>query len=82
MAERSYPASKVSGGREETPRVRGQGRRPRGATQRPRPVAARRRHPESEIRGGDLEEPPMPEARADGREEQPKEQWLSRHRRA
>ena len=39
-------------------------------------------HPKPEARGGTWEEPPMPEARADGREEQPKEQWLSRHRRA
>ena len=31
-AERSYPASEVSGGREETPHIRGQGWRPGGAT--------------------------------------------------
>ena len=30
-------------------------------------------------RGGDLEEPPTPKA---GREEQPEERWLRRHRRA
>ena len=39
MAERSYPPSKVSGGREETPCVLGQGR-PGEATLRPRPGAA------------------------------------------
>ena len=57
-AERSYPASKVSGGREETPRVRGQGGgreelpclrdqvRPGEATLRPRPAAVTlRSHP-------------------------------------
>ena len=32
--------------------------------------------------GGSWEEPPTPEARASGREEQLEEQWLSRHRRA
>ena len=33
MADRSYPASEVrGGGREELPGVRGQGRRPEGAT--------------------------------------------------
>ena len=45
-------------------------------------AAAGRRHPTTEVMGGDPEEPPMPEARASGREEQPEEQWLSRHRRA
>ena len=36
-AERSYPVSEVrGGGREELPRVRGQGRRPGGPTPRPR----------------------------------------------
>ena len=44
--------------------------------------AAVKRHPTTEVMGGDPEEPPMPEARASGREEQPEEQWLSRHRRA
>ena len=33
--------------------------------------AARRSHLAPEARGGDLEEPPTPEARAIGREEQP-----------
>ena len=56
-AERSYPASEVSGGREETPCVWGQGQWRRGATLRPRPVAAGRRHPMSEIRRGQ-EKPP------------------------
>ena len=44
-AERSYPASEVSGGREETPQIRGQERRPGGDTLR------------SEFRGGQ-EKPP------------------------
>ena len=57
-------------------------------------VAARRRHPTSEIRGGQEKPPrarpgavtlrshPEPKARAGGLEEQPKEWWLRRHRRA
>ena len=63
--------SKVRGGsREELPRVRGQGRRLGGDTSLPRPgVVTLRSHPK-------------PEARACGREEQPEERWLSRHRRA
>ena len=82
VAERSYPASEVSGGREQTPRVRGQGR-PGEATSRPRPEAVTlRSHPEPEARGGSWEEPPMPEARAGGREEPPEEWWLRRRRRA
>ena len=41
MAERSYPVSEVrGGGREESPRVRGQGQRLGGATLSPRPGAA------------------------------------------
>ena len=44
-AERSYPASEVSGGREELPRVRGQGWRPGVET------------PASKVRGGQ-EKPP------------------------
>ena len=83
VGERSYPASKVrGGGREETPRVRGQewlGE----ATSRPRPGAVTlKSHPEPKARGGSWEEPPTPEARAGGWEEHPKEQWLRRHRRA
>ena len=41
-----------------------------------------RSHPEPEARGDTWEEPPTPEARAGGREEQPEEWWLRRHRRA
>ena len=37
-------------------------------------------HPEPEARVGSWEEPRMPEARAGGREEQPEELWLPRHR--
>ena len=71
---RSYPASEASGGREETPRVRDQGR-PAEATWRPRPGAVTlRSHPEPEARGGSWEEPPMQEARTGGQEEQP-EEW-------
>ena len=44
-------------GQEEPPRVRGQGWWPRGATLRPKSVAAGRRHPASEVRGG-REKPP------------------------
>ena len=43
---------------------------------------AERSYSASEVRGGSQEETPTPEARAGGQEEQPKEQWLSRHRRA
>ena len=45
-----------------------------------------RSHPEPEARDGSWKEPPVPEARACRREEQPeeqpKEQWLRRCRRA
>ena len=66
----------------------------RGATLRPRPVVARRRHPAAEVRGGGSEEPPRARCqglqlggatscpRAGGREEQPEERWLRRCRRA
>ena len=58
MAERSYPASEVRGGREETPHVRGQWR-PGEATLCPRPGAVTlRSHPEPEARGGSWEEQP------------------------
>ena len=68
-AERSYPASEFSGGREELPRVQGQWR-PGEATSHPRPGSVTlRSHPE-------------PEARAGSWEEQPEERWLCRHRRA
>ena len=76
------PHVEVSGSQEETPHVRGQGGgreelpsirgqwRPAGDTPCPRsgPVTLRS-HPE-------------PQARAGGKEEQPEEWWLSRHRRA
>ena len=69
VAGRSYPASKASGGWDETPRVLGQGW-PGEVTLRPRPgVVTLRSHPEPEARGG-------------GQEEQRKERWLHRHRRA
>ena len=76
-ARRSYPTSEASGGREEKPRVRDQGW-PGEATSRLRPGAVTlRSHPKPEARGSSCEEPPMPEA-----EEQPKQWWLRRHRRA
>ena len=82
VARRSYPASKTSGGQEETPRIRDQGR-PGEATSHPRPGAVTlRSYPEPEARGGSWEEPPTPEARISGQEEQPEEWWLHRHRRA
>ena len=47
VSERSYPVSEVSGGREETPCIRGQGQ-PREATSRPRPgLVAGRSNPRS-----------------------------------
>ena len=68
-AKRSYSVSEVSGSREETPHVRGQGRLGE-ATSCPRPRAVTlRSHPEPEVRAG-------------GQGEPPKERWLSRHRRA
>ena len=74
MAERSYPPSKVSGGREETPCVQSQGRQPGGATPHLRSGAvAKRSYPEPEAKGGSWEEPPTAEARAGSREEQPEE---------
>ena len=80
-ARRSYPVSKASGSREETPRIRDQGQ-PGEATSRPRPGAVTlRSHPEPEARGGSWEEPPTPEDRASGQEEQPEEWWLPTHRR-
>ena len=41
-----------------------------------------RSHQEPKDRGGSWEEPHTPEARARSWEEQPKEPWLQRHRRA
>ena len=70
--------SKVRGGGEETPRIRGQGSgqeelphvrgqwRPGGDTPCPRSGAARRSHLLPEARGSDLEEPPR--ARGQGRQ--------------
>ena len=70
-AERSYPASEVIGGWEQLPRIQDQGRqpggdapcprsgrRPRGATSRPRSLAVGRSYPASEVRGGGREETP------------------------
>ena len=74
--------SEASGGREETPPIRDQGR-PGEATSHPRPgVVTMSSHPEPEARGSSREEPPMPEARASVWEVQPEEWWLHRHRRA
>ena len=75
--------SEVRGsGQEEPPRVQGQGR-PEEATSHPRPgLVTLRSHPEPEARGNSWERPPMPKARAGGREEHPAEWWLPRHRRA
>ena len=81
-ARRSYRMSKASGSREETPRIRGHGRRQRGATLRLRPGAAGRSHLVPEARGNSLEEPPGLEARGSGREEKPEDQWLCGRRRA
>ena len=75
MAGRSYPASEVSDGREETPHIQGQGW-PGEATSHRRPrVVTLRSHPEPEAKGGSWEEPPMPEGRAGGQEEHPEERW-------
>ena len=73
--------SEVRGGWEELPRVRGQRRWPRGATLHPRSVAARRRHPASEVRAAAERSYPGSEVRG-GREEHPEERWLHRHRKA
>ena len=74
-AAKSARLQQCRNGREEPPRVRGQGRWQRGATLRPRSVAAGRRHPASEVRGFQ-EKPPTPKARTGGQEEQPEERWL------
>ena len=60
--------SEASGGQEETPHVRGQGRLGE-ATSCPTPRAETlRSHPEPEARGGSWEEPPRPRpGPADGR---------------
>ena len=80
-AKRSYPASKVRGGREETSHVRGQGSgqeeltrvqclwQPRGDTPCPRSGVARRSHLTPEARGGDPEEPPRAQGQGSSWEE-------------
>ena len=82
-AGRRHPTPEVRGGGwEELPRVQGQWQ-PGGDTLHPRPGAATlRSHPKPEARGGSWEDPRMAKARASGREEQLKEWWLRRHRRA
>ena len=94
-ATESYPTSEVRDSGPECQAATVQ-ERLGGANPRPRSgAAAGRRHPEPEARGSDPEEPPRArgqgrqlggathaEARASGREEQPEERWLSRHRRA
>ena len=58
VAERSYPTSEVSGGREELPRVQGQWR-PGGDIPRPRSgAAAQRSYLVSDLCGGGWEELP------------------------
>ena len=55
---KSYPTSEVRGSGLECQAATAQ-EQPKGATLRPRSgVAAGRRHPESEVRGGSWEEPP------------------------
>ena len=67
---------------EEIPHVRGQGQLGE-ATSRLRPGSVTMRsHPKPQASGGSWEEQPTSEARASSREEQPKDQWLRRHRRA
>ena len=57
-AERSYPASEVSGGQEELSHIRDQGRQPGGNTPRPKSgAAAERSYPASNVRGS-REKPP------------------------
>ena len=64
--------SEATGGQEETPHIRGQGR-PGEATSRPRPgVVTLRSHPKPEARGGSWEEPPTPEARASSQRSNPR----------
>ena len=58
VAERTYPRSEVSGGREETLHVQGQGRQPREATLHLRPLDTERSHRTPEARGSSPEEPP------------------------
>lgn len=56
-ADRSYPTSEVRGSGSECQAAMVQERR-RGATLRPRSVAARRSYPAPKARAGDLREPP------------------------
>ena len=77
-----YPTSEVSGGREETPRVRDQGWTGDATSCLRTGAVTLRNDLEPEARGSSWEEPPKLEARAGGWEEQPEEQWLLRHRRA
>ena len=74
-AGRSYPTSEVRGDQEETPCVRGQ-----GGSREELPRIRGQWH----LRSGavTLRSHPTPEARAHSGEEQPKEQWLCRRRRA
>ena len=93
-AKRSYPASKVSGGGEETPCVRGQGS---GRRSYPASEASRGREETPRVRGqgrpGEATSRPRPgavtlrshlepEARGGSWERQPEERWLRRHRMA
>ena len=55
-AEGSYPASEVSGGREETPRVRGRGGRGKPPCTRGWGGGDLWSHPEPEVRAGSQEE--------------------------
>ena len=70
IAAQSARLRRRKNGREEPLCVRGQGRRLRGATPRPRSGAAGRRHPALEVRGG-WEETPASEVRG-GRENPPR----------
>ena len=82
VAGRSYPASEASGGQEETPHVRGQGRLGE-ATSHLRPGAVTlRSHPEPKAMGRSWEEPPTPKGKIGGWEEHPEEWWLRSRRRA
>ena len=69
-AERSYPTSEVRGRSREDPMT--EGRRPRGATPRPRSGgAAERRYQASEVRGRDERSYPTFKVRGGGLEEIP-----------
>ena len=70
VAERSYLTSEVRGSGLECQAAMAQ-ERPRGATLRPRSVAARRSYPASEVRGSGREETPRIRVKGRGREELP-----------